>query len=319
MTRTAVITGGAGFLGSHLADRLLADGWSVAAFDDLSTGTPENVAHIADNPAFTLIRYDVTRHLHVSRQVSAVLHLASPASPADYGRLPVETLLAGSAGTLNALGLARAHKARFLLASTSEIYGDPQVHPQPEDYRGNCDPVGPRSCYDEAKRYAEALTTAYRKYRGTDTAIARIFNTYGPRMRPHDGRAIPAFIRQAIAGQPLTVTGDGTQTRSFCYVDDLTTGLIRLLESGEPGPVNLGNPAEMTILETAKLIASLVGTGRGIEFIPRPAQDPERRCPDITLAGERLGWKPATSLADGLAETIRWFRLHARYGKVPRP
>jgi dTDP-glucose 4,6-dehydratase len=255
-----------------------------------------------------LIKYDVTNYMHIDGPVDYVLHFASPASPVDYLRLPIETLKVGSIGTLHALGLARAKGARFLLASTSETYGDPQVHPQPESYWGHVNPVGPRGVYDEAKRYAEALTTAYRTFHGVDTTIARIFNTFGPRMRPHDGRAIPTFIRQALAGEPLTVAGDGMQTRSVCYVSDLIEGIVRLMRSDHPGPINIGNPGEMSVLDLARLILKVTGSPSQISFIPRPQDDPLVRQPDIALARDVLGWEPKVQVADGLDATVAWFR-----------
>jgi dTDP-glucose 4,6-dehydratase len=310
MANTVVITGGAGFLGSHLSERLLADGCSVICLDNFCTGTPNNVAHLIENPAFRLIRYDVSEYLHVGGPVDAVLHFASPASPVDYLELPIATLKVGSIGTMHALGLARGKGARFVLASTSEVYGDPLVHPQGEDYWGNVNPVGPRGVYDEAKRFSEALTVAYRKNHGTDTKIVRIFNTYGPRMRPNDGRAIPTFIRQALRGDPITVSGDGSQTRSVCYVDDMVEGILRMLRSSHPGPVNLGNPNELSVLELAKTIRRMTGSASPITLVPRPQDDPMVRQPRIELAGEILGWKPEIDLQDGLARTIGWFRSH---------
>ncbi|WP_045879339.1 UDP-glucuronic acid decarboxylase family protein [Pseudofrankia sp. DC12] len=306
MSRVA-ITGGAGFLGSHLCERLLADGAEVICVDNFVTGRPENVEHLLTDRRFRLIDRDVTEFLHVPGPLDAVLHFASPASPVDYYRLPIETLMVGSAGTRNALGLARAKGARFLLASTSEAYGDPKVHPQPESYWGNVNPVGPRSMYDEAKRFAEALTMAYRKARGVDTGIVRIFNTYGPRMRADDGRAIPTFISQALRGEGITVAGDGSQTRSCCYVDDLVEGILRLLWSDLPGPVNIGNPHELSILDTARLVRDLCGSPAPITFIPRPVDDPTVRQPDITIARGKLGWEPKVAVGDGLARTIEWF------------
>jgi dTDP-glucose 4,6-dehydratase len=303
VTRLAVITGGAGFVGSHLAGRLLADGWRVLAVDNLLTGQAGNLPQQAD-----LLRYDITQPLTLPGPVHAVLHLASPASPADYGRLQVETLRAGALGTLNALELARAHSARFLLASTSEVYGDPQVHPQPEDYWGHVNPTGPRAVYDEAKRYAEAATATYQRLGWVQTSIARIFNTYGPRMRPDDGRVVPQFIIAALQGQPLPIYGDGQQTRSLCYVTDLTEGLARLLHSGQPGPVNLGNPHEVTINQLALAIADLTGTQRWYDRHPLPEDDPRHRCPDISRAKALLGWKPHTTLEEGLQRTIDWYR-----------
>ena len=309
MTR-AVITGATGFLGSHLAERLLDEGMEVVGLDNFLTGPPSNVDHLMERPEFRLIRADVTDFIHVGGPVDYVLHFASPASPIDYLQLPIETLKVGSIGTLHALGLAREKSARFLLASTSEVYGDPQVHPQPESYWGHVNPVGPRGVYDEAKRFAEAMTVAYRSTHGVDTAIVRIFNCFGPRMRPNDGRAIPTFIRQALRGEPLTVAGDGQQTRSVQYVDDLIEGLLRLLRSDHPGPMNIGNPHELTVLELAERIRDLVGGTSEIEFIDRPQDDPMVRQPDITLATQVLGWKPEVALDEGLRRTIDWFTSH---------
>jgi len=306
----AVVTGGAGFLGSHLCERLLDDGYEVRCLDNFLTGTPANVAHLLERGDFRLIRADVTDFVHVSGDVDVVLHLASPASPIDYLQLPIETLKVGSIGTLHTLGLAREKRARYLLASTSETYGDPQVHPQPESYWGHVNPVGPRGVYDEAKRFAEAMTVAYRTYHGIDTAIVRIFNTFGPRMRPNDGRAIPTFIRQALAGEPLTVFGDGAQTRSVCYVDDLIEGIVALLHSELPGPVNLGNPHELSVLALAELVRDVVGADSEIVFGPRPEDDPRVRQPDITLAKTALGWSPVVPVEEGLARTVKWFRSH---------
>ena len=308
MGRRVVVTGGAGFLGSHLCERLVADGCEVTCLDDLSTGSAANVAHLLDSGSFQLIRTDVTNFVHVPGRVDAVLHFASPASPVDYLRRPIATLKVGSLGTLHALGLAKEKGARFLLASTSETYGDPQVHPQPESYWGHVNPVGPRGVYDEAKRFAEALTMAYRRTHGVDTAIVRIFNTYGPRMRPDDGRAIPTFIRQALAGEPLTVAGDGSQTRSICYVDDLVDGLLRLLWSDLPGPVNIGNPHELSMLALAEWIRTIIGSDSPITLVPRPEDDPSVRQPDITLARTELGWEPTVPVSTGLLRTIDWFR-----------
>lgn len=310
MAGRAVVTGGAGFLGSHLAERLLDEDVEVVCVDNFLTGTPANVQHLLGRPGFRLLRCDVTDYLHVPGDVDYVLHLASPASPVDYLRLPIQTMKVGSMGTLHALGLAKDKGARFLLASTSETYGDPQVHPQPETYWGHVNPVGPRGVYDEAKRFAEALTTAYRSYHGVDTAIIRIFNTFGPRMRPDDGRAIPTFIRQALEGAPLTVAGDGRQTRSVCYVDDLVDGAVRLLRSDLPGPVNIGNPHEMSVLDIARLVVELTGSGSEVTFVGRPQDDPEVRQPDITLARRQLGWEPQISVVDGLKQTVAWFREH---------
>ncbi len=306
MTR-AVVTGGAGFLGSHLCERLLDDGCDVLALDNFLTGRPANVEHLVGRPGFRLVRCDVTDYVHVPGPVDQVLHFASPASPIDYLQLPIETLKVGSAGTLHALGLAKEKGARFLLASTSETYGDPQVHPQPESYWGHVNPVGPRGVYDEAKRYAEALTMAYRRTHGVDTAIVRIFNTYGPRMRLDDGRAIPAFAVAALTGRPLPVAGDGRQTRSVMYVDDLVEGVVRLLRSNLAGPVNIGNPHEMSVLEIAETVRRLVGSSSPVQFVPRPVDDPTVRQPDIGLARRELGWEPRVELEDGLSRTVKWF------------
>ena len=303
----AVVTGGAGFLGSHLCERLVAAGTQVECLDNFVTGDPANVAHLTGNPLFRLHRCDVTDYIHVPGPVDLVLHFASPASPIDYLRLPIHTMKVGSIGTLHALGLAKEKAARFVLASTSETYGDPQVHPQPESYWGHVNPVGPRGVYDEAKRFAEALTTAYRTTHGVDTAILRIFNTYGPRMRPNDGRAIPAFITQALARMPVTVAGDGMQTRSVCYVDDLVRGILAVAASDLAGPVNVGNPDEMTVLELAKRIIEATDSTSGIEFIERPQDDPAVRRPDTTLIRSTLGWEPVVPFADGILRTITWF------------
>ncbi|REF36130.1 UDP-glucuronic acid decarboxylase family protein [Thermasporomyces composti] len=311
MTRRAVVTGGAGFLGSHLCERLLDEGYEVVCLDNFLTGRPDNVAHLVERPGFRLIRCDVTDYVHVPGAVDAVLHFASPASPIDYLQLPIHTLKVGSIGTLHALGLARDKGARFLLASTSEVYGDPLVHPQPETYWGNVNPVGPRGVYDEAKRFAEALTMAYRSTHGLNTAIVRIFNTFGPRQRPSDGRAIPTFVRQALKGEPLTVAGDGSQTRSICYVDDMVEGIVRMLHSDHPGPMNLGNPHELSILDLAMWIRDLAGSSSEVVFVPRPEDDPGVRQPDIALARQVLGWEPKVPVEDGLRRTIAWFRDHA--------
>ena len=300
---TAVVTGGAGFLGSHLCEFLLARGDRVICVDNLETGSLQNVDHLRGD-AFTFISHDLTEHLEIDEPVDFVYHLASPASPIDYARLPLQTLKVGSYGTHNALGLAKFKRARYLLSSTSEVYGDPQIHPQPESYWGNVNPIGPRGVYDEAKRYAEALTMAYHRQQGVDTCIVRIFNTYGPRMRPHDGRAIPAFIQQALANQPVTVFGDGTQTRSFCYVDDLVTGLIRLAESGEHLPVNIGNPNEFTLNELAATIIRLTNSSSQIVYEALPVDDPQVRQPDITRARQLLGWEPKIELEEGLRRTL---------------
>lgn len=308
MRQRAVLTGGAGFVGSHVAERLLAHDIDVICIDNFVTGAIENVNHLQGRDGFRLLKLDVSDYLSIPGPVDYVLHFASPASPVDYALRPIQTLKAGSLGTLHTLGLAKEKDARFLLASTSEAYGDPLVHPQPESYWGNVNPVGPRACYDEAKRFAEALTTAYRTKHGLNTAIMRIFNTYGPRMRPDDGRAIPNFINQALAGAPLTVQGDGSQTRSLCHIDDLVEGTLRLLFSDLAGPVNIGNPHEMTILELAHLIIELTGSDSAVEFIDRAADDPSRRQPDITLARTELRWEPKVQVRDGLQETIAWFR-----------
>jgi dTDP-glucose 4,6-dehydratase len=301
---TSLVTGGAGFLGSHLCDRLLAEGHRVICVDNLETGTLENIEHIRTS-RFVFLQHDLTEHLDVAEPVHYVFHFASPASPIDYLRLPLHTLKVGSYGTHNALGFAKAHRARFLLASTSEVYGDPQVHPQTEDYWGHVNPIGPRGVYDEAKRYAEAMTMAYHRQQGVDTHIVRIFNTYGPRMRPHDGRAVPTFIRQALEHAPITVFGDGSQTRSFCFVSDLVEGCLRLIQSDYHLPVNLGNPSEFTVLELAELVIELTGSHSEIVFQARPEDDPSVRRPDIALARELLDWEPAIDLATGLELTLQ--------------
>jgi dTDP-glucose 4,6-dehydratase len=304
----AVVTGGAGFLGSHLCDRLLAEGIDVVCIDNLLTGSLANIEHLFGVKGFAFENYDVTNFIHVTGRVDFVLHFASPASPIDYLELPIQTLKVGSLGTHKALGLAKAKGARFLLASTSEVYGDPLVHPQPEGYWGNVNPVGPRGVYDEAKRFAEAMTMAYQRYHGVATRIVRIFNTFGPRMRVRDGRVVPAFISQALAGEPLTVFGDGSQTRSFCYVDDEVEGIIRLLFSEIPDPVNIGNPGEMTVLQFAETIRRLVGSSAPIEFRPLPVDDPKVRQPDISTAVAYLGWRPRVDVEEGLRRTIDYFR-----------
>jgi len=301
---TAVVTGGAGFLGSHLCDSLARDGHRVICVDNLETGSLQNVEHLRGDQ-FVFLNHDITNHIAIDEPIDVIYHLASPASPIDYLRLPLQTLKVGSLGTHNALGLAKWKRARFLLASTSEVYGDPLIHPQPETYWGNVNPIGPRGVYDEAKRYAEALTMAYHRQQGVDTCIVRIFNTYGPRMRPHDGRAIPTFIRQALANEPLTVFGDGSQTRSFCYVDDLIRGLIALAQSGEHLPVNIGNPAEYTLLELAQKVAEATGSTSEIVFEALPVDDPKVRQPDITRARQLLGWEPQVSLEDGLRRVLQ--------------
>jgi len=301
---TSLVTGGAGFLGSHLCDRLLADGHRVICVDNLDTGSLENIEHIRSGD-FVFVQHDMIAHLELGEPVDEVFHLASPASPIDYLRLPLHTLKVGSYGTHNALGLAKRHRARFLLASTSEVYGDPQVHPQREDYWGHVNPIGPRGVYDEAKRYAEALTMAYHRQQGVDTHIVRIFNTYGPRMRPKDGRAIPTFLRQASEGAPLTVFGDGSQTRSFCFVTDLIEGLVRLIRSDEHDPVNIGNPEEYTILQLAEAVLAATGSPAEIVYDALPQDDPTVRQPDITRARGILGWEPTIGLSQGLAMTIQ--------------
>lgn len=303
----AVITGGAGFLGSHLCEKLLGEGMEVVCIDNLLTGSLANVEHLFGRPGFVFLYYDVTNYLHVPGAVDFVLHFASPASPIDYLELPIQTLKVGSLGTHKALGLAKAKGARFLLASTSEVYGDPLVHPQPESYWGNVNPVGPRGVYDEAKRFAEAMTMAYHRFHLVSTRIVRIFNTYGPRMRVNDGRVVPAFISQALAGKPLTVFGDGSQTRSFCYVDDLIEGIVRVLLGEISDPVNLGNPSEMSVLQFAQAILELTGSSSPIEFRPLPVDDPKVRQPDISLAYTRLGWTPRVPLTHGLRQTIAYF------------
>jgi dTDP-glucose 4,6-dehydratase len=303
-----VVTGAAGFLGSHLADRLLAEGHDVVGLDNLITGHTRNIAHLAGHPHFRFVHHDVTQYIFIDGAVDGVLHFASPASPIDYLQIPIQTLKVGALGTHKALGLARAKKARFLLASTSEVYGDPLVHPQPETYWGNVNPVGPRGCYDEAKRFAEAITVAYRNVHAVDTRIARIFNTYGPRMRPDDGRVVPSLIGQALKNEPLTVFGDGKQTRSFCYVSDLIEGIHELFVSDIKEPVNIGNPAEMTVLEFAEAIRKLTGTAAPIVHKPLPVDDPRQRRPDITLARKKLGWEPKVPLEEGLRETIEYFK-----------
>jgi len=307
-TPVVLITGGAGFLGSHLADRFLAEGYEVICMDNLLTGSLDNIAHLANEPRFHYVHQDVTEFIHVPGRLDAVLHFASPASPIDYLEYPIQTLKVGSLGTHKALGLAHAKGARFLLASTSECYGDPQVHPQPETYWGNVNPVGPRGVYDEAKRFAEAMTMGYHRFHGLQSRIVRIFNTYGPRMRLNDGRALPAFMGQALRGEPITVFGDGSQTRSFCYVSDLVDGIYRLLQSDEPNPTNIGNPSEMTILEFAKTVVELVGSKSEISFKPLPVDDPKVRQPDITKARKVLGWEPKVDLADGLRTTLEYFK-----------
>ena len=310
---TCLVTGGAGFLGSHLCDELLARGHRVICVDNLETGSLANIEHIR-GPEFVHLNVDIIEPYHVEEPVDFVYHLASPASPIDYLRLPLHTLKVGSYGTHHTLGLAKRHRARFLIASTSEVYGDPQVHPQPESYWGHVNPIGPRGVYDEAKRYAEALTMAYHRQQGVDTAIVRIFNTYGPRMRPHDGRAIPTFLRQALQDRPLTVFGDGSQTRSFCYVSDLVRGLIALAESGYHDPVNVGNPDEYTLLQLAQTVIEVTGSRSEIVYEALPIDDPQVRQPDISLAREILGWEPKVELREGLQRTLEESGVEALTG-----
>ena len=314
----AVITGGAGFLGSHLCDCLIERGWDVLSIDNLVTGRDGNVAHLARHPHFRMMRQDVSHYIDVPGPIDYVLHFASPASPVDYLKLPIQTLKVGALGTHNSLGLALAKKAKYLLASTSECYGDPQVSPQPETYWGHVNPIGPRGVYDEAKRFAEAMVMAYHRFHGVDTHIVRIFNTYGPRMRLHDGRALPNFVYQALRGQPITVYGDGRQTRSFCYVSDLIEGIYRLMNSDEHEPVNIGNPEEITILEFAERIRALLGSDVPIIFKPLPQDDPKQRCPDISKATRLLGWQPKVHLDEGLRLTLEFFRQQVAAGESAR-
>lgn len=302
-----VVSGGSGFLGSHLCEALLDRGDSVRCLDNFSSSRSANIAHLVHRPGFDYTSCDVTVPFRVPGGVDAVVHLASAASPVDYSRLPLETLAAGSRGTENMLRLAVRHRARFVLTSTSEVYGDPQVHPQDEDYWGNVNPIGPRSVYDEAKRFAEALSMAYRRSQGADVGIVRIFNTYGPRMRAHDGRVVSSFVRQALEGEPLTIFGDGSQTRSFCYVDDMVRGLLAMIDSHLPGPFNLGNPTERTVRELAELVLSITGSDSGLRFLPLPVDDPVRRRPVITRAREGLGWHPRVPLEEGLRHTVDSF------------
>ena len=306
--KTALVTGGAGFLGSHLCQRLLNEGYSVICMDNLITGDAENIRHLIDNPNFVYIQQDVTKYIEVEGSLDWVFHFASPASPIDYLKYPIQTLKVGALGTHNTLGLAKAKRAKFMLASTSEVYGDPQVHPQPEDYWGNVNPIGPRGVYDEAKRFAEALTIAYHREHNIDVRIVRIFNTYGPRIRTDDGRAIPTFITQALRGEDLTIFGDGSQTRSFCYVDDLIDGIMKLMEVEYHFPLNLGNPEEITILGLARLIINLTASKSRIKFLPLPQDDPKVRRPDITRAKKLLSWEPKVSLTQGLLSTIEYFK-----------
>ncbi|MCP4167247.1 MAG: SDR family oxidoreductase [Chloroflexi bacterium] len=309
-----LITGGAGFLGSHLTDRFLSEGHEVTVLDNLITGRLENISQHYGNPRFQFIKHDVTTHIHIPYAIDAVLHFASPASPKDFPAIPIPILKVNSLGTHNALGLALTKQARFLLASTSEVYGDPLVHPQPESYWGNVNPIGIRGVYDESKRFAEAITMAYRRAHQLDTRIVRIFNTYGPRMRLDDGRVIPNFVGQALRAEPLTVYGDGSQTRSFCYVDDEIEGFQRLLMSDEPGPINIGNTTETTMLELAELVNRLTGNRAGILFKPLPIDDPKVRQPDISKARQSLDWEPTIELKEGLARTITWFRDQIEMG-----
>jgi dTDP-glucose 4,6-dehydratase len=302
-----VVTGGAGFLGSHLCERLLDSGHEVVAIDNVVTGSPRNIEHLFGRDGFTFVHHNVSNFVHVSGPVDAILHFASPASPKDYLELPIPTLKVGSIGTMNCLGMAKDKGARFLLASTSEVYGDPEVHPQPENYWGHVNPIGPRGVYDEAKRFAEAVTMAYHRHHGVDVRIVRIFNTYGPRMRPSDGRVVSNFLVQALHGEPLTVYGNGSQTRSFCYVDDEVTGILALLASDYVGPVNVGNPGEFTVLELAQKVLEVTGSSSPIVFEPLPEDDPTQRRPDITLARELLGWEPRVALDEGLQRSAAWF------------
>jgi dTDP-glucose 4,6-dehydratase len=306
--KRALVTGGAGFVGSHLCERLLSEGYRVVCMDNLKTGSLENIAHLLkDDPGFEFVEHDVTLYIDAPGELEELYHFASPASPKDFEHIPIPILKVGALGTHNALGLALAKGARFMLASTSEVYGDPLVHPQPEEYWGNVNPVGIRGVYDEAKRYAESITMAYHRHHRLETRIVRIFNTYGPRMRPDDGRMIPNFVTQALAGEPLTIHGDGSQTRSVQYIDDLIEGVFRLMQSEEPHPVNVGNPAEYTVREVAELILELSGNRSKISFKPLPEDDPKRRCPDIRRARETLGWEPRVSAREGLQKTVEWF------------
>ena len=305
--RRALVTGGAGFVGSHLCERLLSEGYKVVCMDNLRTGSLENIAHLQRDTDFAFINHDVTTYIDCPDELDEVYHFASPASPIDFERIPIPILKVGALGTYNALGLAKARGARLMLASTSEVYGDPLVHPQPESYWGNVNPIGVRGVYDEAKRYAESITMAYHRYHRVDTRIARIFNTYGPRMRPDDGRMIPNFISQALAGEPLTIYGDGSQTRSVQYIDDLIEGVILLMRSPERRPVNLGNPIEYTVREVAELVLELSGSPSELVYKPLPEDDPKQRCPDITRAREVLGWEPRVSAEEGLSRTLHWF------------
>jgi dTDP-glucose 4,6-dehydratase len=303
-----LITGAAGFLGSHLTDRMLAEGHEVVGMDNFITGSEANLAHLAGNPRFTMVRHDVSQYISVDGPLDGVLHFASPASPVDYLQLPIQTLKVGSLGTHNSLGVAKAKGARFFLASTSEVYGDPLVHPQPESYWGNVNPVGPRGVYDEAKRFAESMTMAYHRYHGLDTRIVRIFNTYGPRMRPRDGRVVSNFIVQSLLGEPITIYGDGSQTRSFCFVSDLIEGIYRLFRSGRTDPTNIGNPREFTVTQLAEQVKQLTASKAPIVYEPLPTDDPKVRQPDISVARAALGWEPQVPLQEGLTRTIEYFR-----------
>ena len=313
-----LITGAAGFLGSHLCDRFLNEGYSVVGLDNFITGNPENIAHLTGHPRFEFVRHNISTYTYIAGNLDGVLHFASPASPIDYLEHPIATLKVGALGTHNALGLAMAKGARFLLASTSEIYGDPLIHPQPESYWGNVNPIGPRGVYDEAKRFAEAMTMAYHRARNVDTRIVRIFNTYGPRMRPHDGRVVSNFIVQALKGEPITIYGDGTQTRSFCFVEDEVDGIFRLFANGDSEPTNIGNPNEFTVRQLAEIVLELTGASSRIEFRPLPVDDPKVRKPDISRARARLQWNPRVELREGVARTIDYFRL-VLSGGVPGP
>jgi dTDP-glucose 4,6-dehydratase len=310
-----LITGAAGFLGSHLCDRFLSDGHTVVGLDNFLTGSPDNIAHLTGHERFSFIRHNISEYTYVAGDFQGVLHFASPASPIDYLELPIQTLKVGSLGTLNALGIAKAKGARFFLASTSEVYGDPLVHPQVESYWGNVNPIGPRGVYDEAKRFAEALTMAYHRYHGVDTRIVRIFNTYGPRMRPHDGRVVSNFIVQALAGEPLTLYGDGSQTRSFCYVDDEIEGIYRLFMRGDSDPMNIGNPNEFTVRQLADMVLEITGSTSALTIQPLPTDDPKVRKPDISRAKQLLQWEPQVSLREGISRTVEYFR--ALRGKAP--
>jgi dTDP-glucose 4,6-dehydratase len=315
----ALVTGGAGFVGSHLCQRLLSEGYRVVCIDNLRTGCKKNIAHLQNDANFEYVHHDVTTYIDCPGEVDEVYHFASPASPADFERIPIPILKVGALGTYNALGLAKAKRARFMLASTSEVYGNPLVHPQPEEYWGNVNPIGIRGVYDEAKRYAESITMAYHRHHGVDIRIVRIFNTYGPRMRPDDGRMIPNFIGQALSGRPLSVYGDGSQTRSVQYVDDLIEGFLRLMRSPEVRPVNIGNPVEYTVREVAELILKLTGSHSPLVHKPMPEDDPKQRCPDISRAREALAWEPRVSAEEGLKMTIKWFAQRAARGMPDVP